>query len=74
MEDTKFKIMSETVNVKDELIVELKKKKRPKFKAGSELASSVNRMVVDWDNDLDEDENLETLSISIHLTSEPGED
>lgn len=74
MEDTKFRIMSETVNVKDELIVELKKKKRPKFKAGSELAGSVNRMAVDWDNELDEDENSETLTVSIHLTSEPGED
>jgi len=64
--------MSETVNAKDELILELKKKKRPKFKAGSELASSVNRMVVDWDKE--EDEESETLTISLHLTSEPGED
>ena len=74
MENTKFKIMSETANVKDELIVELKKKKKPKFKAGSELASSVNRMSIDWDNELDEDLNSETLTISIHLTSEPGDD
>ena len=66
--------MSETANVKDELIVELKKKKKPKFKAGSELASSVNRMSIDWDNELDEDLNSETLKISIHLTSEPGDD
>ena len=66
--------MSETANVKDELIVELKKKKKPKFKAGSELASSVNRMSIDWDNDLDEDLNSETLTISIHLTSEPGDE
>ena len=66
--------MSEVDNAKDELIVQVKKKKRPKFKAGSDLANSVNRMVVDWDNELNEDENSETLTISLHLTSEPGED
>jgi len=66
--------MSEVDNAKDELIVQVKKKKRPKFKAGSDLANSVNRMVVDWDNELNEDENSETLKISLHLTSEPGEE
>ena len=65
--------MSEIDNVKDELIVNVTKKE-PKFKAGSELASSVNRMSIDWDNELDEDLNSETLTISIHLTSEPGDD
>ena len=69
MEDTTFKVMSEIGNVKDDLIVEVKKK-RPKFKAGSELAGSVNRMAVDWDKE--EDEESETLTISLHLTSEPG--
>ena len=63
--------MSEIDNVKDELIVNVTKKE-PKFKAGSELASSVNRMSVDWDNEVEED--TQTLSISLHLTSEPGED
>jgi len=63
--------MSKLDNVKDELIVNVMKK-GPKFKAGSELASSVNRMSVDWDNEVEED--TQTLSISLHLTSEPGED
>ena len=63
--------MSEIDNVKDELIVNVTKKE-PKFKAGSELASSVNRMSVDWDNEVDED--TQTLTISLHLGSEPKGD
>lgn len=59
--------MSEKDNVKDELIVNVIKK-GPKFKAGSDLASSVNRMNVEWDNEVEE--KTQTLTISLHLGSD----
>jgi len=57
--------MSENNNQETpELIVNVKKKD-PKFKAGSELASSVNMIDVDWD--LEETENSGTINISLRL-------
>lgn len=57
--------MSEEKCLKEELLVSVSKR-RPKFKAGTELANSVNMVDVDSSKDVTEDSEI--IKISIRLT------
>jgi len=66
LENTKSKIMSEKKCLEDELKVSVSKK-RPKFKAGTDLATSVNSLHVD--SSKEETEDSEIIKISLHMVS-----
>jgi len=57
--------MSEKKCLNEELLVNVSKR-RPKFKAGTELANSVNMVDVDSSKDVTEDSEI--IKISIRLT------
>jgi hypothetical protein len=58
--------MLDTKCLEDELKVSVSKK-RPRFKAGTELANSVNSIHVDSSNDVTEDSEI--IKISLHVVS-----
>ena len=53
---------------KSDLIVQVKSRRRPRFKAGSELSSKVNLVAVDFNEDSTED--TEMMEVKITLSSE----
>jgi hypothetical protein len=53
---------------KSDLEVQVKATRRPRFKAGAELSSKVNRMAIDVNEELTEDQ--ERIEIKLVLTSE----
>ena len=53
---------------KSDLTVALKTRRSPRFKAGAELSGKVNRVEVDFNEELTEDAEL--MEINIHLISE----
>jgi hypothetical protein len=55
----------EQKKVKSELVVTIKDKKRPRFKAGTELADKVNLVAIEVDEEVTED--TESLFISVHI-------
>lgn len=55
----------ENSNKPEDLKILVKAKKRPKFKAGSELAGSVNRLEVNVDQDITEDSETITLEVKL---------
>ncbi|PKR81762.1 hypothetical protein CW751_00020 [Brumimicrobium salinarum] len=57
--------MSEEKCLNEEMLVNVSKR-RPKFKAGTELANSVNMVDVDSSKDVTEDSEI--IKISIRLT------
>lgn len=56
--------MSEAVKT-EVLDVRLKACRRPRFKAGSELSSKVNRVVINIDQTMDEDLDKECLDVDL---------
>ena len=55
----------EHANLQAPLVVNVKVKRRRRFKAGAELSSAVNRVNLEvWE---EKEEDSETLSISIHM-------
>jgi len=58
--------MSEKKCLEDELKVSVSKR-RPKFKAGTELANSVNAIHVDSSEEITEDSEI--IKISLHMVS-----
>jgi len=58
--------MSEKKCLNEELLVNVSKR-RPKFKAGTELANSVN--MVDVDSSKDVTDEAEIIKISLHMVS-----
>ncbi|RFC53101.1 hypothetical protein [Brumimicrobium aurantiacum] len=61
--------MAENENATPEMVVNVKKS-GPKFKAGSELASTVNKIDIDWDNQTEEDSGILTVSVKIGSSSD----
>ena len=53
---------------KSDLTVALKTRRRPRFKAGSELSGKVNRVEVEFNEEFTEDSEL--MEIKINLMSE----
>lgn len=53
---------------KSDLIVQVKSRRKPRFKAGSDLSSKVNLVAVDFNEELTEDTEL--MEVKITLTSE----
>ena len=53
---------------KSDLIVQLKTRRRPRFKAGSELSGKVNLVAVDFNEEVTDDSEL--MEIKITLSSE----
>ncbi len=61
MEDT----CQDNATQKENLVVQIKTKRRPRFKAGAELSSAVNLVVVDVIETADDD--FETLELTIQV-------
>lgn len=59
--------MSKENCTKSDLIVQVKSRRKPGFKAGADLSSKVNLVSVDFNEDLTEDTEL--LDVKIALTS-----
>lgn len=53
---------------KSDLIVEVKTRRRPRFKAGSELSGKVNLVAIDFNEEIDE--TSEMVELKLHLSSE----
>lgn len=53
---------------KSDLIVQVKSHKRPRFKAGSELSSKVNRLMIESSEEITEDSEM--IEVKITLSSE----
>lgn len=53
---------------KSDLTVALKTRRRPRFKAGSDLSSKVNRVEVEFNENITDD--VELMEIKINLISE----
>ena len=66
---------SSTTEVREDLTISLKAKRRSRFKAGAELSGAVNRVGIDVDQEIGED--YEQYAINLRLTSAnpsaPGE-
>ena len=56
--------------VKSDLIVEVKAKRKPRFKAGSELSGKVNLVAIDFNEEIDE--TSESIELKRHISSEDG--
>jgi len=52
--------------VKSDLIVEVKAKRKPRFKAGSELSGKVNLVAIDFNEEIDE--ISESVELKIHIS------
>jgi hypothetical protein len=52
----------------DGLIIKVRAKKKPRFKAGTELGNSVNSIMVDVDQEICEDS--ETILLEMKISSE----
>lgn len=61
MEDT----CEDNTTQKENLVVQIKTKRRPRFKAGAELSGAVNLVVVDINETADNDS--ETLELAIQI-------
>ena len=53
---------------KSDLIVEVKTRRRPRFKAGSELSGKVNLVAIDFNEEITEE--MEMVELKLQLTSE----
>lgn len=49
--------------------VSVKVRRRPRFKAGSDLSGKVNKVAIDFNEEIDE--TSEILELKIHLSSAP---
>lgn len=54
--------------IKSDLILEVKAKRTPRFKAGSDLHGKVNLVTIDLNEEIDEESEL--VELKLHLTSE----
>ena len=54
--------------IKSDLIVEVKAKRKPRFKAGSELSGKVNLVAIDFNEEIDE--TSEIVELNLHISSE----
>jgi hypothetical protein len=53
---------------KDDLTVQVRSKRKPRFKAGSELSGKVNLVAVDFNEEINDESEL--VELKLQLTSE----
>ena len=51
-----------------DLVLNIKSKRKPRFKAGADLSTHVNRLDVDFNHDITDE--AEVIEVKLHLTSE----